>query len=125
MIFLFTDQNSEQSQVGGKGYSLIKMTGAGFPVPKGMVLSVQFFNEWVEALMKIEDLRLDQSDSDEVLKKKTRDLQKHAAGFQFSPNQRQMLEEKLKALEQPEGRMYSVRSSSPEEDAGGILCRNV
>lgn len=119
MIFLFTDQNAEQSQVGGKGYSLIKMTGAGFPVPKGMVLSVQFFNEWVEALMKIEDLRLDQSDSDEVLKKKTRDLQKHAAGFQFSPNQRQMLEEKLKALEQPEGRMYSVRSSSPEEDMQG------
>jgi len=119
MIYLFTDQNAAQSQVGGKGYSLIRLTGAGFPVPAGMVFSVQFFNEWVEALMKIEDLRLDESDSDEVLKRKTRELQRHAAGFQLSPHQKQMLEEKLKALKQPEGRMYSVRSSSPEEDMQG------
>ncbi len=119
MICLFTDQNAAQSQVGGKAYSLIRMTGAGFPVPAGMVLDVQFFDEWVEALMKIEALRLGKSDSEEVLKRKTRELKKHAAGFQFSPHQRQILQEKLKALEQPEDRMYSVRSSSPEEDMQG------
>ena len=119
MIYLFTDRSAAQSQVGGKGYSLIRMAGAGFPVPAGMVLSVQFFNEWIEKLMKIEHLRLNKSDSDEALKRKTSELKKQATGFQFSSHRRQMLEEKLKAFKHPESRMYSVRSSFPEEDMQG------
>ncbi len=119
MIYLFTDPDVTQSQVGGKGYSLIKMTEGGFPVPDGMVLGVRFFDEWVDALMKIEDLRLKNSDSDEELKRKTRALQNRAAQFQFSPHQRDALGAKLQQLKQPEGRMYSVRSSSPEEDMQG------
>jgi len=119
MIYLFTDQGATQSQVGGKGYSLMKMTEGGFPVPSGMVLSVELFSEWIDTLMKMEDLRLNRSDSDEDIRRKTRELQDRARTFNLSQNQKAMLYDKLKQLHQPEDRMYSVRSSSPEEDMQG------
>ncbi len=37
----------EISKVGGKGYSLIKMTKIGLNVPPGFILSVNFFSEWI------------------------------------------------------------------------------
>jgi len=119
MIYLFTDQGATQQEVGGKGYSLIKMTGGGFPVPAGMVLSVQFFGEWIDALMKMEELRLNVSDSDKKLRSKTLELQKCAKEFELGERQKAVLNEKLKQLNQPGNRMYSVRSSSPEEDMQG------
>jgi len=36
------------SQVGGKGLSLIDCSKAGFPVPPGFVLSVAFFESWLD-----------------------------------------------------------------------------
>lgn len=119
MIYLFTDQGATQSQVGGKGYSLMKMTEGGFPVPSGMVLSVELFSEWIDTLMKMGDLGLNRSDSDEDIRRKTRELQDRARTFNLSQNQKAMLYDKLKQLHQPEDRMYSVRSSSPEEDMQG------
>ena len=70
-IYLFSDGDATQLQVGGKGYSLIKMSNGGFPVPAGMVISVTFFDNWLEELLSIETLRLLSTDSDEVLKAKT------------------------------------------------------
>ena len=83
------------------------------------MLSVQFFDEWIEALMKIDDLRLSRSDSDEELKRKTRELKNRARKFELSQNHKEMLYAKLDQLKQPKDRMYSVRSSSPEEDMQG------
>ena len=34
------------SQVGGKGYSLIKLSSLKMNVPPGIVLTVNFFEEW-------------------------------------------------------------------------------
>mmetsp|Transcript_20628 Transcript_20628/g.43113 ORF Transcript_20628/g.43113 Transcript_20628/m.43113 type:complete len:966 (-) Transcript_20628:174-3071(-) len=36
------------SRVGGKGLSLIQSSSNGFPVPKGFVLSVDFFQPWID-----------------------------------------------------------------------------
>jgi len=105
--------------VGGKGYSLIKMSNGGFPVPAGMVISVTFFDNWLEELLSIETLRLLSTDSDEVLKAKTAKLQQRAGKLQFTSNQRAVLNEKLKMLQMPDNQLFSVRSSSPEEDMEG------
>jgi len=118
-IYLFSDGNATQQQVGGKGYSLIKMANGGFPVPAGMVLSVNFFDNWLEELLSIENLRLLPTDNDEVLKAKTAKLQHRAGKLQFTSNQREVLNEKLKMLQMPDNQMFSVRSSSPEEDMEG------
>ena len=119
MIYLFKDRDATQAEVGGKGYSLIKMTRGGFPVPAGMVLNVRFFDEWIDALMKMKELHLNASDSDDQLLKKTLELQKCAKAFALSQRQQAELHEKLKQLNPPENRMYAVRSSSPEEDMQG------
>ena len=115
-IYLFTDGDAPRRQVGGKGCSLIKMNTGGFPVPAGMVLSVHFFDDWIKKLSALEELRLLSSDSDEVLKAKTEKLQQRAKQLSFTPDQRDTLRQYLKLLRLPDDQMFSVRSSSPEED---------
>ena len=36
------------AEVGGKGYSLIRMVEAGLPVPPGAVLTTEFFTPWFD-----------------------------------------------------------------------------
>lgn len=119
MIFLFSDLGATQAQVGGKGYSLIKMTTGGFPVPHGMILSVSFFDDWLQKLSGMEDLRMLSSDSEENLQRKTRELQHAARVLRFSEQQRALFNEKLRLLQLAEDQLYSVRSSSPDEDMAG------
>ena len=38
------------AEVGGKGYSLIRMVEAGLPVPPGAVLTTEFFAPWFEEI---------------------------------------------------------------------------
>jgi len=50
-IFSFKDLNLPTiGQVGGKGYSLIKMSQAGFNIPPGFVLATAFFQPWIDEL---------------------------------------------------------------------------
>ncbi|HDZ89534.1 MAG TPA: hypothetical protein ENH37_02535 [Deltaproteobacteria bacterium] len=118
-IYLFSDSDATQEQVGGKAYSLIRMTAGGFPVPPGMVLAVRFFEEWLEELLSMEDLRLLPTDSDEALKEKTKTLQQLAGVLPFTSDQRKLLHEHIDMLQVPGDRIFSVRSSSPEEDMRG------
>ncbi|MBW2113176.1 MAG: hypothetical protein JRH00_17480 [Deltaproteobacteria bacterium] len=118
-IYLFSDSDATQEQVGGKAYSLIRMTAGGFPVPPGMVLAVRFFEEWLEELLSMEDLRLLPTDSDEALKEKTKTLQQRAGVLPFTSDQRKLLHEHIDMLQVPGDRIFSVRSSSPEEDMRG------
>ncbi len=37
-------------KVGGKAHSLIRMTQIGLPVPPGIVLTVEFFEPWMNEL---------------------------------------------------------------------------
>lgn len=118
-IFLFTEDAADQTEVGGKGFSLIKMANGGFPVPPGLVLGVHFFDDWLARLRGIADLRIRESDSDDVLKAKTAALQDAARRLALAPAQRQQLLERLHALDLPPNQLFSVRSSSPEEDMAG------
>jgi phosphoenolpyruvate synthase/pyruvate phosphate dikinase len=38
------------AEVGGKGYSLIRMTEEGLPIPPGAVLTTQSFAPWVDEI---------------------------------------------------------------------------
>jgi len=38
------------AEVGGKGYSLIRMIEAGLPVPPGAVLTTEFFAPWLDEI---------------------------------------------------------------------------
>lgn len=101
-IFLFSDEDASQLEVGGKGYSLIKMANGGFPVPPGMVLGVHFFDEWLAGLNAREDLRLLESDGDDVLRSKTAALQEAAGRLVLSTLQREQLQDRLQALALPD-----------------------
>lgn len=118
-IYLFTDTDASQPQVGGKGYSLIRMANGGFPVPPGLVLGVHYFNEWLERLNARDDLRLLATDGDKVLKAKTEALQRAAGELEFSQEMADGLSAGLQELGLASDQLYSVRSSSPEEDMEG------
>ena len=118
-IYLFSDTDASQPKVGGKGFSLIRMANGGFPVPAGMVLAVHFFDEWLEKLNAKEELRLLETDHDEVLRSKTAALQETAGQLEFSERQRRQLHDRLRDLALPPDQLFSVRSSSPEEDMEG------
>ncbi|MCX5751772.1 MAG: hypothetical protein NT099_08960 [Candidatus Saganbacteria bacterium] len=117
MIYLFTDKGATVAQAGGKGYSLIKMMQAGFNVPPGMVLSVDFFKEWLDKLEAITELKLNKNDSDDTLKRKIQGLKNEAEKLTLSETQKKLLTEKLKLLGPIP--LFSIRSSSPEEDMAG------
>ena len=47
IICLNSKKIPEISEVGGKSYSLIKLSNLNLNVPNGIVLTVNFFNEWI------------------------------------------------------------------------------
>ena len=51
LILLFPGiKQTTLAEVGGKGYSLIRMVEAGLPVPPGAVLTTEFFAPWFEEI---------------------------------------------------------------------------
>lgn len=82
MIYLFnTTKVPTLSEVGGKAKALIETTGAGFPVPEGMALSVEFFTPWLKEIKASDEwaalLANETRETWEVLKSK-------AAQFEFT-----------------------------------------
>lgn len=97
MIFEFkTDDVPSLSQVGGKGKALIETTNAGFPVPKGIVLSVDFFDEWLKEIKSSEawnSLIVD------TTKENCDVVKTDAAKLIFTDNQRKAFKEHIKKLQ--------------------------
>ena len=50
IICLNSKKIPEISEVGGKSYSLIKLSNLNLNVPNGIVLAVNFFNEWINKI---------------------------------------------------------------------------
>ena len=99
------------SQVGGKAKALIETTKAGFKVPEGIVLSVDFFDSWIKELKQTGAwVKFAGSPV-----KENCDLLKSAAGkLKLSGEQKQLIDQELSAFS--ESTLFAVRSSSPEED---------
>lgn len=100
-------------EVGGKAKALIEMTNAGFPVPNGLVLTVEFFTPWIEKIKETEEWR---SLISEVTKEKCDILKKLAENLVLDEEQLKLLSSKVKDLN---SNIFAVRSSSPEEDLEG------
>ena len=54
IILLNSKEIPEISKIGGKGYSLIKMTNIGLNVPPGIILCVDFFKKWINEIKNLE-----------------------------------------------------------------------
>ena len=55
IIYLNSKEIPEISKVGGKGYSLIKMTSINLNVPSGIILCVDFFKDWLNERDKLKN----------------------------------------------------------------------
>lgn len=115
--YTFTDSKSpELIEVGGKAKSLMTMIKGGFNVPNGSVLTVSYFEEWINTLKGLEIFdKLSQNNMDYKLVCKT--LKEEARKMVFSENQKQIVNHILQ--EHGKDKLYAVRSSSPEEDLSG------
>ena len=117
------------SEVGGKGYSLIKLYSLGLNVPNGIILTVDFFNEWI---LKIKDSNL-YKDFFNLLKKENNSNEKECSiilnkikqwsltNLVLTEKNREDINNNLKIIFPNEFNkiLYAIRSSSPEEDLSG------
>lgn len=107
----------ELSQVGGKGLSLIHMTRKGLPVPPGLVLSVAFFEPWLNYVRNTPEWAavLDSLPGD--LKRRCDEVKALCARLDLESERRSALAQALVSLKADgASQLFAVRSSSPEED---------
>jgi len=105
------------AEVGGKAKALVEMTQAGFPVPAGFVLSVQFFDSWLTEIQQSAEWKDFVISSSQEVKHYCDAVKRRAQRFSFDAVQRQLLMEALRSF--PQTSLLAVRSSSPEEDLAG------
>jgi pyruvate,water dikinase len=118
MLYPFlTDKTPGLDQVGGKALSLISMTKHGLPVPSGFVLTVAFFQPWL-------DLVVASAEWSKVLGSAPQDLEQNCGAVKalcmdltLSAEHHEILAQALASLDtDAQSRLFAVRSSSPEED---------
>ncbi|MBW1816784.1 MAG: hypothetical protein JRJ60_06440 [Deltaproteobacteria bacterium] len=103
--------------VGGKGYSLIRMSREGFSVPPGFVLTVDFFTPWVASITATEQWRDFVNAPPEEMADRAAVLPSLAENLVFDDDQAQRVTSAMERLNAFE--LFAVRSSSPEEDLAG------
>ena len=118
LVYPFTtDETPELAQVGGKAMSLIRMTRHGLPVPPGFVLSVAFFEPWLERILQTPEWAKALNGSPQDLKQNTMILETLCMGLELDYKQKKALGEALETLKTDDKTpLFAVRSSSPEED---------
>ncbi|MBN1579762.1 MAG: hypothetical protein JXA89_03605, partial [Anaerolineae bacterium] len=124
MSFIYpftTAETPERAQVGGKAMSLIATTRHGFPVPAGFVLSVAFFEPWIEHIRVTPEWAgmLDGAlnGKPEALKRHCQVVKSLAMELELDSGRKTILADALASLQiDGETTLFAVRSSSPEED---------
>ena len=125
IISLNSKKLPDISQVGRKGYSLIKLSSLNMNVPPGIVLTVNFFNNWIEKIKKsdlykefFEQLKVNNNKCVTILNK-IKDW--CINNLKLSVEDKHSIEESIKKIfpEDYYKLLYVVRSSSPEEDLSG------
>lgn len=112
MIYNFkTNKTVVLSQVGGKAKALIETSQAGFEVPEGFVLTVAFFQPWIDEIKSGDEWK---QFLESPSKEKCDQLKARASQFHLSETQRDLLSDVLESFRVQS--LFAVRSSSPEED---------
>ena len=117
-IFHFQDSILPQiSQVGGKGYSLIKMSQAKLAIPPGFVLAVSFFKPWIDQLKQLQAWKTFLGSTKEDFSQNINKVKAECCNLILTEDQNIYLKEALRRY--PDMQIFAVRSSSPEEDLAG------
>ncbi len=118
------------AEVGGKGYSLIRMAEAGLPVPPGVVLTTAFFAPWFADIQASAAWKKLAEATPDRWASLCAELKDRCQTLALTAPQQQALDALRKHLAAPGGDvLLAVRSSSPEEDlaaasfAGGYETR--
>lgn len=105
--------------VGGKGYSLLRLINANFPVPHGVILTSHFFVPWIEQIIETAEWRSLQDAPPEQWRTLCESL-KRMAKLPMNDLQRSAFEAMQVQLAQvTDSQLFAVRSSSPQEDLEG------
>ena len=117
----------EISEVGGKGYSLIKLYSLNLTVPNGIILTVDFFHDWIKSIKDSDlykeflDLLKKENNSNEcsIILNKLKEWSLN--NLLLNESDKKEIEETLQKIFPKEYNdiLYAVRSSSPEEDLAG------
>jgi hypothetical protein len=116
-IFFPGTQQASLAEVGGKGYSLIRMVEVGLPVPPGAVLTTAFFAPWFDAIRASATWTMLADKTPDKWATLCNELKGLCPALPLTESQRQALEDlrqNLAAL--GDDVLFAVRSSSPEED---------
>lgn len=122
LAYLFrTTEKPELTQVGGKAMSLILMSQYGLPVPPGFVLSVAFFEPWLEAIQQTPEWAAVLNSAPEMLKQHCNALKAKCTALELDTIHKATLTQALETLKTgSENMLLAVRSSAPEEDLEGF-----
>ena len=127
IIFLNSKNLPEISEVGGKGYSLIKLSSLNLNVPNGIVLTVDFFKDWI-AKIKNSNLYKEffgllkkENNSNECSTILSKIKEWCLENLSLNEEKKQNIGNDLKKIfpNDYDKILYAVRSSSPEEDLSG------
>ena len=130
IIHLNSKNIPEISEVGGKGHSLIKLSSLNLNVPNGIVLTVNYFQEWIKTIEQSELYKefiklLNQNKLSKEDNACSELLNKIKAwcidNLKLDENKKIELEKNIKFIFPSDYNklLYAVRSSSPEEDLSG------
>ena len=128
IIFLNSKKIPEITKVGGKGYSLIKLNSLNINVPPGIILTVDFFKEWIEEIKKtelynqfIELLNKQKNNTDNCSSILNQIKEWSINNLTLNENKKQEIFKHIKYIFPKDYNkiLYAVRSSSPEEDLSG------
>lgn len=122
LVYPFTaGETPELVQVGGKGLSLVFMTQHELPVPPGFVLTVAFFEPWLEAIKQTPQWAKVLDSSPQDLKQNCDAVKTLAIELELDDLRREVLAQALASLRTDDAAsLFAVRSSSPEEDLEGL-----
>jgi pyruvate,water dikinase len=120
VFFSDPDPTPALHAVGGKAFTLIELTRAGYPVPPGFVLTTAFFEPWLAQLRAAPEWGLAHAPSGEGLEEPAARLGEICQGLAFTSAQQEALDRALGAFRRDHfGDLFAVRSSAPEEDLEG------
>ena len=104
-------------QVGGKARSLIEATAAGFNVPAGFALDVDFFQPWLDEVQAGSAWQAFLDSGDDDTRAACDGVKAACTSLALTDEQQAALGEALGTLNAEH--CFAVRSSSPEEDLAG------
>ena len=116
-----TDERPGLTEVGGKATSLVLMSQHGTPVPPGFVLSVAFFEPWLEEILHTPEWTSVLHSSPEALKQRSAAVRALCTELELDETRQATLTQAVQALKaSSDVSLFAVRSSSPEEDLEGL-----